>query len=456
MPYDHLSQFLSNLVSSGQAVRIPEEFSRIQELNERARRVLAETGKAAIFERPAGAKFSAVANLLSGSRLLMALDAQSEADVIRRAADVLAPARGGPWDAKSGGAGIGSKLAPRFQKTGFSQQVIRMGKEIDLTEFPLPRWQAETAPTISNALVMLPPREGGAMEFDTPYLQAADRESLIVHWTAHDLGPSAYERARRESKPLPLAVVLGADPALQWAAQAPRPTGVDAHELAAAVRGQGLNFVRGRTIELDVPADAEIVIEGYVDPQEPPDGQGAVATAMGVVTERTDLPRMRVTAITHRANPVVPVQIRHPSPCEADSFIELSTRLLEWDLRRSQPAVTELKLVQTGEHRRVLFVALSKEFPGQARQVMHTLWGSRWLLGLKCIVVVDAGTPLDETAVWQAVAAYADPERDTFVIKGTADFDDHSLWPGFGSKLGIDATRKRPDEGSIDWPQLTG
>jgi len=457
MPYDHLSQFLTLLAGEGELVRLTEEVQAVSEVGQLVRRAAMESsgGPALLIEEVSGAKFPLVANLLGGKRLLRALDAASPADLIARIAETLSPL---PIDASvetlrgANPLTRASRLAPRYLKTAFVQQVVRMGKDVDLAEFPFPRWERESAPTISNAIAFLPGESGPSARVEMPVLQVADRGSFIVHWTAHHQGPAIYEQARQQGKPMPVAIALGADPALQWAASAPRPVGVDPQQLAAIVRGQGLNYVRGRTVEIDVPGDAELVIEGYVDPQEIPEGHGHAASGQGHVIERTDLPRLRVTAITHRANPVVPVAIRHPSPCEADSFQALSEALLEWDVKRNFPAVTGLRLIRTGELVRGAFVSLQKEYPGQARQVMHHLWGHRWLTGLKTLVVVDAGTPLDDARVWQAVSTYADPERDIVTIKGTADFDDHSLWPGFGSKLGIDATRKRVDEGGIEWP----
>ena len=461
MPYDHLSQFLSSLSGIGDLARLSDEVQGVSEVGHLARRAAGQRdgGPALLFEKVAGAKFPLVANLLGGSRLLKALDAEAPSDVIGRIESLLTAPAGDPSSEPRGINPLAraARLAPRFLKTAFVQQVIRMGKDVDLAEFPFPRWARESAPTIANAIVFLPAGEhegrgGSPARLEMPVLQVADRGSFIVHWTAHHAGPAAYELARRQGKPMPVAAVLGADPALLWACGAPRPVGVDPLLLAAMVRGQGLNFVRGRTVEIDVPGDAEIVVEGYVDPAETPDADGRAASGLGHVTERTDLPRLRVTAITHRANSVVPVSIAHPSPCEADSFTRLSEALLAWELKRRFPAVSGLRLVRTGERPRGVFVAIEKSFPGQARQIMHALWAEPWLLGLKCVVVVDAGTPLDDASVWQAVCTYADPERDVATIKGTADFDDHALWPGFGSKLGIDATKKRLDEGGIEWP----
>lgn len=457
MPYDHLSQFLTLLAAEGELARLSDEVQAVSEVGQLVRRAAQESsgGPALLFEEIPGTKFPLVANLFGGRRLLRALDAASPVELVARIAESLAPV---PLDASlenlrgTNPLTRATRLAPRFLKTAFVQQVVRMGKDVDLAEFPFPRWERESAPTLASAIAFLPGENGQPARLETPILQVADRGSFIVHWTAHHQGPAVYEQARQQGKPMPVAIVLGADPALQWACSAPRPVGVDPQQLAAVVRGQGLNYVRGRTVEIDVPGDAELVIEGYVDPQETPEGHGLAASGQGHVTERTDLPRLRVTAITHRANPVVPVSIRHPSPSEADSFQTLSEALLEWDVKRSLPAVTGLKLIRTGELVRGAFASLRKEFPGQARQVMHHLWGHPWLAGLKTLVVVDAGVPLDDAPVWQAVATYADPERDVVTVKGTADFDDHSLWPGFGSKLGIDATRKRVDEGGIEWP----
>ncbi len=456
MPYDHLSQYLTFLAGAGELARLTDAVQPVSEVGQLARRAAAQRGggPALLLESLQGSKFPLALNLFGGSRLLRSLDAESADEVVSRIESFVSPPSP---DSATEPRGVNplaraARLAPRFLKTAFAQQVVRMGKDVDLSEFPFPRWERESAATIANAIVFVPGGPGESARLEMPLLQVADRGSLIVHWTAHHAGPAAYERARQEGKPMPVAVALGADPALLWACGAPRPVGIDPHHLAAMVRGQGLNFVRGRTVEIDVPGDAELILEGYVDPAEIPDGAGRTASGLGHVTERTDLPRLRITAITHRANPVIPVSIAHPSPCEADAFLELSGALLAWDIRRRFPAVTDLRLARTGGQPRALFVALAKTFPGQARQVMHALWGDPWLSGLKCVVAVDDGTPLDEASVFQAVATYADPERDSLIVKGTADFDDHALWPGFGSKLGIDATKKRLDEGGIEWP----
>lgn len=458
MPYEHLSQFLDTLSANGHLARVADTVDPVSELPALIRRACGERdgGPAVFCQRVGEAKFPLVANLFGGTRLLASLDADSPETVIRRLTDWRASLNMGvaAEPSKTSNPLLRlSRLLPRFQKTAFVQQVIRMGKDVDLAEFPFPRWSVESAPSITNAVVFFPGTSPGQPQVEQPALQAADATALTVHWTAHHAGPAAYEEARRQGKPIPVAVVLGADPALIWAAGAPCPAGLSPLQLASIVRGSGLNLVRGRTVELDLPADAEIVIEGYVDPLEAPSGRGGVATGLGTVTGRTDLPLLRITAITHRANPVLPVTVRHPSPGEADSFLRLSAALLESELRLLYPAVERLAIVPTGELPRVLFVSLRKDYPGLARQVMHALWGQRWLTGLKCIVAVDAGHPLDPAAVWQTVALCVDPERDVMVMKGPADFDDHALWPGFGSRMGIDATRKRPDEGGIEWPE---
>ncbi|WP_309571437.1 UbiD family decarboxylase domain-containing protein, partial [Deinococcus sp.] len=243
---------------------------------------------------------------------------------------------------------------------------------------------------------------------------------------------------------------IGGDPALIYAATAPLPPvpGLDEFALAGYLRGQRYPVVKGVSVDLDVPANAEFILEGYVDPAEDWVVEGPFGDHTGFYTLPDLYPRFHVTAVTMRENPVYPATIVGRPPMEDAYLIEASERLFLPAAQLIIPEIVDYHMPPAGVAHNLVFVSIKKTYPGQAYKVANGLFGLGQMMFAKVIVVVDEGVPVtDFDAVWREVTARAVPGRDTLITRGPIDVLDHSSrgW-GYGGKLIIDATTKRPEE----------
>ncbi|HUG91847.1 MAG TPA: UbiD family decarboxylase domain-containing protein, partial [Planctomycetaceae bacterium] len=279
---------------------------------------------------------------------------------------------------------------------------------------------------------------------------------LAVHWTAHDPAWQHFTGWRRQRQQMPLAVALGGDPVLALAACCPLPANTDPLLFAGFLRDRPVEVVKCRSLELEVPAGAEIVLEGLIDTTQPLERSGPIALSTGFYSQPEDVPLMQVTALTHRSNPVFPVSVPGPPPGERTWIDRAVERLFLPLVKLAVPEVVDLHRPAAGGGRNLAYVSIRKQYPGQARKVLHALWGLGWLMTTKLVVVVDAGVNVhDSDEVWFHVGANAHPGRDAVFAEGPADMDDHAApVRGLGHMLGLDATRKLPEEGHPRaWPE---
>ncbi len=287
--------------------------TRFPELPALIRRACSERdgGPAVLCQRVGEASSCWWRTLFGGTRLLASLDADSAETVVRRLIEWRASLNTGTAAEPSRDVEPLprlSRLLPRgFRRPRSCSRSSAWGRTSTWRSFPFPRWSVESSPPITNAVVFFPGAVPGQPRIEQPALQVADANALTVHWTAHHAGPAAYEEPPA-SKTHPGGGRPGSRPRApdQWAARALAPPVFRRFNWRRSSVERGSISCGWRTVEIDVPADAEIVIEGYVDPLESPSGRGVVATGLGIVTERTDLPLLRITAITHRANPHPP------------------------------------------------------------------------------------------------------------------------------------------------------
>lgn len=454
MPYRRLADFLTALDDAGELLRIRDEVDPHLELGEVVEQLCGGHGNppAVLFENVRGSGWPVAANLLgTGARLTRALGAADFDDAARRLCAQVLPDLPSGWAeslkmlprlAELGGA------APRLVKTAPCQQVVQMGTDVDLRTLPIPQFrEGESAPVVTAGQVLLKTAEG-RLSAGRPRLQPAGPRSLLVHWHVQHEACSVLDESRRRQQQLPVAIVLGGDPLLTYVAGAPLPHGVDPLWFAGLLARDGLEFVRARTVELDVPAEAELVIEGYVDVSAPAEGRGVVATSRNRLVANEGLPTIHITALTHRANPVFPVVAPTSAVSEEQQFVKLSERLMLPFLRLYLPELTDVHLPLASGGGRLLFARIRKQFPRQARQVIDALCSVRAFLPVKLAVVVDDDVDVqDEPRVWRAVAEHVDPQADTWISPSSGDFEDPAFAiRGSGSRLGIDATRKLPSE----------
>ncbi|MFQ6048249.1 MAG: UbiD family decarboxylase, partial [Phycisphaerae bacterium] len=255
---------------------------------------------------------------------------------------------------------------------------------------------------------------------------------------------------------MPVAIILGGPSVLAYAATCPLPAELSELLLAGFLNGAGIELVRCKSIELEVPATAEIVIEGYVEPQEELILEGPFGDHTGFYSPAEYYPRFHVTAISHRREPIYPTTVVGMPPMEDYYLGKASERIFLPVLRMLVPEVIDYHLPMFGAFQNCMFVKIRKEYPYQARRVMQAIWGWGQMATTKFIIVVDEHVDVhDEQAVLFEMCANVDPRRDTMVVEGPLDVLDHAAPAcGAGSKMGIDATAKMAEEGVVRaWPE---
>jgi len=281
------------------------------------------------------------------------------------------------------------------------------------------------------------------------------KDQLAVCWAAHDEAARLSAEYGRRGEKMPLAAVLGGDPAFSLATAAPVPASVDACALAGLFREKPLDVIGCRSVDLTVPADAEIVIEGYVDPSEPAVEAGPVCSPIGHYRPVRPAPVVHVTAITHRANPIYPAAVPGKPPHEMSVVGRALARVFLPFARAAAAELVDYDLPLSGAGRQLAVVSIRKSHAGQARQVAHAVWGMPGMTFAKLLVVVDEGIDVrDSEEVLAAIGGNVHPVRDLFTRQGPPDpFDAATACGELGHSLGIDATAKLPGEHPGPWPE---
>jgi len=483
MPYDHLAEFLDHLHEAGQLARVRAAVAGNLELAAITERVMREgDGAALLFENVDGKRMPVVANLLgTRDRLLAALGAESLDEIADRVTAIVRPSLPTDWLQAL-------QLVPRFVAaaewpphvvdSAVSQQVVLMGSDVDLDALPIPVcWPGESLPTLTAGQVYVekPPQEStskpaGAAEGPTSEsaapirlrlgsrvpVQIVDRNTVLTRWTPHDAEWHLANEAAANGQPLPVAIVLGGDPVLTFAVGLPLPDFVDPLVIAGFLRQKSVAVTKARSADMLVPANAEIVLEALIDPRQAFDDAPPTASATGFLTDSELVVRATVTAVTHRSNPVLPVIVPGRPPGEEAVLAEAAERVLLPLLRLAIPELVDLRLPAAGAHRNIAFASIHKQYAQQARKVMNALWGLDRLSTVKLLVVVDSDIDVhNDEDVWFAIGANAHPGRDTIFSEGPADMLDHATpQRGIGHRMGIDATRKLPEENHPRaWPE---
>ncbi len=286
-------------------------------------------------------------------------------------------------------------------------------------------------------------------------LQVFDNRTLGVHWQTHKGGAQHYRLAEAAGQDLPVAIVLGPDPALTYAAIAPLPEEMDELMLAGFLRHEPVQLVKCLTVDLEVPANAQIVIEGVVKAGERR-REGPFGDHTGYYSPADNYPLMHVTAITHRKNPIYPATVVGIPPMEDAFWGKATERIFLPLLRQTLPEIRDMHLPVAGAFHNFAFVSIDKRYPGHAKKVMQALWGLGQMMFSKFIVVFDREVDVQnlDQVLWQW-GANVDPKRDMVLVEGPVDALDHaSPLPHLGSKIGFDATTKGADEGMVrPWPE---
>ncbi len=428
----------------------------VLEMTEIADRVAKSGGPALLFTKPKGHAVPVLMNQFgSHERMCLALRAQSYDDLAGRVAKLTElEMPGGTWEKLKALARLKelAALQPQMVKGGPCQEVVLTGDPVDLGTLPILQcWPLAGGRYITLPLVFTRHPVTGVRNVGMYRLQVFDGRTTGMHWHLHKDAAEAYRASRGRME---IAVAIGTDPALTYAATAPLPGSIDELLFAGFLQGGPVELVQCRTVDLQVPAHAEYVLEGYADVNERR-MEGPFGDHTGYYSLADEYPVFHLTAITHRRNPIYATTIVGQAPME-DTYLGKATERLFLPLMRlTLPELVDWDLPKEGGFHNCVLVSVKKSYPLHARKVMHALWGMGQMQFQKCIVVVDAEVDVHDygQVAWR-VFSNVDWRRDVVVTEGPLDVLDHSApQPLWGAKIGIDATSKEPSEGhEREWP----
>ncbi len=451
--FKDLNDFIAALDKERELARIIEPVSPDLEICALADRASKSPGggPALLFERPTGYEIPVALNLFgSMKRICMALGVEHLDDLAAEIEELTTPkVPAGMLDALKMLPTVNRlrDLMPKSVTDAPCQEVVK--RDGSLEEFPILKcWPEDGGRYITFPLVFTKDPETGARNIGTYRMQVYDGRSTGMHWQRHKGGAQHYRVAERLKRRLHVAVALGPDPALAYSATAPMPEGLDELMLAGFLRRERVELVKCVTNDLEVPANAQIVLEGYVEPGERR-REGPFGDHTGFYSHPDDYPVFHVSCITHRKRPVYLTTVVGIPPME-DYYLGLaSERLFLPLIRKTLPEIVDMHFPAAGIFHNIVLVSIDKRYPGHARKIMNAFWGLGQLMFSKTIIVVDQDVNVqNEAEVAWIVGTHYDPQRDIQFTRGPMDdLEDASDLPAYGSKMGIDATRKWPSEG---------
>jgi 4-hydroxy-3-polyprenylbenzoate decarboxylase len=492
MAFDSFRDWLNALDRAGELKRVPEPIATELEITELADREMKSPGggKALLIEKPTMngqlSPFPVAINTLgSWKRMALSLGANSVDDVAAELGSLMKAKPPTSWrDAlKLLGTALELRHArPKAVSSGACQEVIHkfdappprtvpwpsapdiLGSTRETRAFPtlghlpiLKCWPFDGGRFITLPCVVTKDPDTGERNVGMYRMQVYDDRSTGMHWQLQKVAARHGRRYYEKGERMPVAVFLGGDPVFTFAATAPLPDGLDEFLLAGYLRKRSVELVRCVTSDLEVPANADFVIEGYVDPTEPLREEGPFGDHTGYYTLPEPYPVFHLTALTHRKDAVYPATIVGIPPMEDFYIGGASVKLFLPIFKMNFPEIVDLALPAEGVFHNLVFVSIKKTYPMQAYKIMHGLWGMGQMMFTKYIVVVDADVDVHNTSeVLFRLCANTDPQRDSIFTKGPADVLDHATSEiAMGTKLGLDATRKLAGEGfKRPWPPL--
>jgi len=456
--YKNLQEFIQNLDKHRQLKRIHAPVSPILEITEVADRVMKAGGPALLFEKPAGYDIPVLINAMgSKERMAMALGVKDVEEIAGEIADLIKMEMPTTTIGKLSMLPKLGRLAacvPKTVKSAPCQEVVKTD-DACLDELPILQcWPGDGGRFITLPMVFSRDPHTGVRNVGMYRMHVYDERTTGMHWHPNKVGARHYAEYERLGRRMELAVALGGDPALTYAATAPLPEDFDEMLFAGFIRKHPVEMVRCKTVDLEVPADAEIIIEGYVDPHERR-MEGPFGDHTGYYSLASEFPVFHVTAITRRKSPIYPATIVGRPPME-DCFMAKATERIFLPLIKLQlPELVDMNLPIEGVFHNMALISIRKRYPGHARKVMHAFWGLGQMALTKILIIFDEGVNVqDMSEVLWRLGNNIDPQRDIEFVTGPLDILDHaSRMPGFGSKMGMDATKKLPGEGfDREWP----
>ncbi|HUQ94913.1 MAG TPA: menaquinone biosynthesis decarboxylase [Bryobacteraceae bacterium] len=462
MAYNDLRDFIRALESKGELKRISIEVDPYLEITEFADRSVKRGGPALLFEKPKGSGFPLLINAYASMRRMeIALNVSSVDEIAKRISEylemrmpegLLGKIKMLPMLAEMG------SFFPKTVSSGPCKEIIRKDN-FSLKELPvLHCWPQDGGPFITLPMVFSQNPDTGKRNCGMYRLQVYDDRTTGMHWQTHKQGAEHYRRLLKEGKQkkMPVSVAIGCDPATMYSAILPLPPDLDEMMIAGFLRSKPVEMVKCETNDILVPAQSEFVLEGHVVLGEMRT-EGPFGDHTGFYSLEDEYPVFHVECLTHRKNAIYATTIVGPPPME-DFYMGKAIERIFLPLMRLQlPEVRDIAMPPEGIFHNLILVAIRKSYPGHARKVMHAIWGLGQAMFSKCIVVVDEDVDVHNYSevAWKALNNI-DPERDIQFVLGPVDSLDHaSRLPNYGSKMGVDATRKWKGEGfDRPWPDV--
>jgi 4-hydroxy-3-polyprenylbenzoate decarboxylase len=465
---DTLSDFIAQLERAGELVRITQPVSLNLELCEIADRVMKQPGggKALLFEHPVllngqRSEFPVAINLFgSMRRMSLSLGVESLDEIGSRISELLA---------MKVPEGLIAKLSmlPRLIEVGKFPPRMRRGKppcheivwqgdQVNLDRLPLIKcWPGDGGAYITFPMVITRDPKRGIRNVGMYRIMQTGKATLAMHWQRHKVGAAHWREMAERGERMPVCIALGADPPSMYSASAPLPPTIDEFIFAGFLRRDPVSLTKAVTCELEVPAEADFVIEGYIDPAEALVSEGPFGDHTGFYSLADLYPQVHVTAITMRDHPIFPTTIVGRPPMEDFYLGHATERIFLPLLKLTIPEIVDYHMPAEGIFHNLVFVSIKKEYPGQAYKVMNALWGQGLMSLAKVLIVVDDWVDVrNPQEAWWVALNNIDPQRDARFTMGPMDVLDHSSRAfTYGSKMGLDATRKFPEEGfTREWP----
>lgn len=457
MAYKDLKDFMNLLNKKGLLKKISVEVDSELEITEITDRISKQNGPALLFENVKGSQYPVLINAFgSFERLNLALEVNKLDDIADAIVDLMDVSSYIGLIDKIKSIPKLARLARVFPKKVDSAPCQEVIEEPDLSTLPILKcWPLDGGRFITLPLVITKDPETGLQNMGMYRLQVYDKKTTGMHWHLHKDGREIYEKYKRIGGRMPVSVALGCDPATIYSATAPLPKEIDEMIFSGFLRKSPLEIVKCKTNDLYVPANAEFILEGYVDVDEMRE-EGPFGDHTGYYSLKDMYPVFHITCITRKKNPIYPATVVGKPPME-DCYLGKATERIFLPLLKIMcPEIVDINFPLEGVFHNCVIVSIKKRYPGHAKKVMHSLWGMGQMMYTKMIVVVDENiNPHDLSTVAWKVFNNIDAARDVVIVEGPLDALDHaSPLAHYGHKMGIDATKKWTSEGHLrEWPE---
>jgi len=466
MAYRDLREFIKLIETKGLLHRIKVEVDPILEISEITDRMSKSPngGKALFFEKVKGSAFPVVTNIFgSFERMCLALEVNKLADIAKRIESLLNQAPPKTFFEK-----IAmlpkliefSQYLPKYVKDAPCHEVIEKDNP-DLSKFPIIKcWPGDGQAGDEGRFITLPmvftkDPETGRPNCGMYRIHIYDKKTTGMHWHIHKDGARHYEKYKKLNKRMPAAIAVGSDPAVIYSASAPLPEAIDEMLFAGFLRKSPVEMIKCITNDIFVPANSEMVIEGYLEPGET-HIEGPFGDHTGFYSPAEPYPVFHVTCITHRKDMIYPATLVGKPPMEDCYMGKATERIFLPLLRLDFPEIIDINLPREGVFHNFAIISIKKSYPGHAKKIIHGIWGKGQMMFAKLLIIVDDDVDVQNLSytAWR-VLNNVDWKRDIVIAEGPLDALDHAAnWPRYGAKMGIDATRKTREEGMMrDWPE---